>query len=293
MHVPQLLDAFALRPDVEVVEPLLPDVLRNAIEKPGLRRIAFPFLLGQHSPRKSNFDRLNHSGWIFQLRFADQEMDVLRHDHVAHDYELIPLARLFEDGQEKIKTAWSSEQRLAVITTEGEKVQVSGAVVTLQISPHGCRLSTRPVWRGDCAHRAMVMKDYYRDRIGGPLLEKAREGAHPLFCLSVDSREDKVELYFPGLKWPTRRQALCSLADRGTLRCIRPFHEFPHNRKNREHHDQIRRVDGGNRQCGNPPGTPGDKQNQGDMKSREDGHGAPKPRPTQFSAGNAILSLPQ
>lgn len=122
MHVTQLLDAFALRPDVEVVEPLLPDVLRNAIKKARLGRIEFPFLPHQDTPRKTNFDRLHHDGWVFQLRFADQEMDVLRHDHVTHDYELIPLARLFEDSQKKIATACATQQRLAVITTEGKEV---------------------------------------------------------------------------------------------------------------------------------------------------------------------------
>ncbi len=73
-----------------------------------------------------------------------------------------------------------------------------------------------------------------------------------------------------------RRQALSSVTGwRGSG--FRPLHESLDNGKNREHHDQIRRVNGGNQECGNPLGGPGNKQNQRDVKSRKDSHGAPKP----------------
>ena len=98
MHVPELLDPFALRAHIEVVKPFLPDVLRNASEKSSLPRITFAFLLGQYSSRKTNFDRLHYSRWILQLRFADQKVDVLRHNHIAHDDKLITSTRSFEDG---------------------------------------------------------------------------------------------------------------------------------------------------------------------------------------------------
>lgn len=74
MHVAKLLDAFAFRPDIEVIEAFLPDVLRSGgygrVKQTRLRRITSPSLLRQNAPRESDFDRLHHDGWIFQLRFA-------------------------------------------------------------------------------------------------------------------------------------------------------------------------------------------------------------------------------
>src|SRR5208283_4598504 len=60
MHVAQFLDALPLCPYIEIVEALLPDVLRSVVEQTVLRRIAFPFRLRQHSPRKTELERLHH-----------------------------------------------------------------------------------------------------------------------------------------------------------------------------------------------------------------------------------------
>jgi hypothetical protein len=71
---------------------------------------------------------------------------------------------------------------------------------------------------------------------------------------------------------------------RSSLSGFGPFHELPDNSKNCKHQDQIPRVDSGNRDCRNPFRGPGNKQNQRNMKHREDRHGDPKPRMmTQFS----------
>jgi hypothetical protein len=85
------------------------------------------------------------------------------------------------------------------------------------------------------------------------------------------------------------------------------FHESSDDSDHREHHGHVRRADGSNRQRGNPLGGPGDKQNQWDMKGREDRHGAQNhPCRVRFrfttmtkhnipmltSVGNAISNLP-
>jgi hypothetical protein len=55
VHVAQFLHPLARRPDVEIVEALLPHVLRRVLEEIGLRRMAVPALLGQDAPRKTKF----------------------------------------------------------------------------------------------------------------------------------------------------------------------------------------------------------------------------------------------
>src|SRR5579863_7947195 len=64
---------------------------------------------------------------------------------------------------------------------------------------------------------------------------------------------------------------------RSYLRCTRPFHELPDNRKNREHYIQIRHADRNNHEDRDPLAGPGDKQNQQDMKRRDYSHRDPKP----------------
>jgi len=40
MHVAKFFDAFVFGPNVEIVEPFLPDVLRDVVEQNSLSRIA-------------------------------------------------------------------------------------------------------------------------------------------------------------------------------------------------------------------------------------------------------------
>jgi hypothetical protein len=63
------------------------------------------------------------------LRFADQEVYVLRHDHITGYYELMPPAHSFQHGEKQVTTVRSAEQRLPVITTASDEMQVSGAVI--------------------------------------------------------------------------------------------------------------------------------------------------------------------
>jgi len=72
MDVPHLLDALPLRPDIEVVEPRLPDVERMA----GPRRRLFEFT---HSTpeaykalREALLNNLHNFRWVADLRFAEE-----------------------------------------------------------------------------------------------------------------------------------------------------------------------------------------------------------------------------
>jgi len=134
MQVAQFLDALALCPDIEIIEPLLPDVLRRGVEQAGLRRVASPSRLRQYAPCEAEFESLHHGSRIFLLRFADQQMYVLGHDHVANDDKLIALAHLLQHPQKEVTAARSTKQGLSAITTASDEMKVTGTAVALDIA---------------------------------------------------------------------------------------------------------------------------------------------------------------
>jgi len=58
-------------------------------------------------------------------------MNVLGHDHVTGNDELIAPANLLQHSQQQVTTASRAEQRLSLITTASDEMKVSGAVVAL------------------------------------------------------------------------------------------------------------------------------------------------------------------
>jgi len=56
------------------------------------------------------------------LRFADQEVNVLGHNHVADNDELIPPAHLLKHSQQQVTAARSAEQWLSAKTTASDEM---------------------------------------------------------------------------------------------------------------------------------------------------------------------------
>jgi hypothetical protein len=142
-----------------------------------------PALLGQDAPRKTKFQSLHHDGRILLLRFADQQMNVFGHDHVANDDEGIALADLLQHSQKQVPTARSAEQGLSTITTASDEVKVSSAVVAMQIVPHGHSIAPPRPRGGDVGHPPTVMKTQGRAIQREATSQKPREVAHPQFVL--------------------------------------------------------------------------------------------------------------
>lgn len=126
MHVTELLDTFVLGPNIEIIKPFLPDVLRGAL---GHVDWIASLCLDQNTSRKSKLKRLHHGRRILLLRFADQQVNVFGHDDVTNDHELVAFAHALQHRQEQVATARRGEKGLSSITTAGDEVQVSGAVV--------------------------------------------------------------------------------------------------------------------------------------------------------------------
>jgi hypothetical protein len=158
VDVAQFLHTLARRPDVEIVEALLPHVSRRVLEEIGLRRMAVPALLSQDAPRKTKFQSLHHDGRILLLRFADQQMNVFGHDHVPDDDESIALADLLQHSEKQVPTARSAEQALSTITTASDEVKVSSAVVAMQIVPHGHSIAPPRLRGANVGHPPTVIK---------------------------------------------------------------------------------------------------------------------------------------
>ncbi len=94
-----------------------------------------------HAPREAQLNRLHHGGRSALLRFTDQKMEVLRHHDASENNEAVPCTHLLQSFEEEIAQVRCAQERLPMIATAGDEVQVAGAVVALEIFWHSqkCR----------------------------------------------------------------------------------------------------------------------------------------------------------
>src|ERR1019366_10553359 len=86
MHIAQLLDLFAPAPHIEIIEASLPHVCESGLlsaPKLALRQASSPAPGMQHAPGKTLFEYLHNGRRSSRLRFADQDMKVFGHNHIA------------------------------------------------------------------------------------------------------------------------------------------------------------------------------------------------------------------
>lgn len=70
---------------------------------------------------------------------------MLGHNHISDDHEAVAAADLLEYSKKKIAARFGGEQGTLLITTEGDEMQGTGAVVSLEAVGHILMLgSTRP-----------------------------------------------------------------------------------------------------------------------------------------------------
>src|SRR6266496_4248031 len=79
MNIAQLLHKLWVIPNVEIVVPLLPEMLFPTQAKIGLEWATH---FWKQTPRYSLLRRLQSIGQRIFFRFAQQEVNMLRHDHV-------------------------------------------------------------------------------------------------------------------------------------------------------------------------------------------------------------------
>jgi hypothetical protein len=62
------------------------------------------------------------------LRFADQQVDVLRHNYVSDDHEAVALAHLFQHLQQEIAPVRRAQEWFPTVATPGDEVQIMVSV---------------------------------------------------------------------------------------------------------------------------------------------------------------------
>ena len=78
-----------------------------------------------------------------RLRFAQEQMNVLGHDHVSVHEHSEMAAHVFQTGNEEVVSFGGAEVLFAAITTEGDEVSLSGVMIAMQIPRHGERVIDR------------------------------------------------------------------------------------------------------------------------------------------------------
>ena len=106
MNIAQFLLLLAFGPHVEIIESLLPE-LRFVTVWPELRLGGRRAATAKQDSRRSLFDDFHDYGWVADFGFADQQMDVFRHDDVSDDDKTVAAAGLLQDTQEEVAAAWS------------------------------------------------------------------------------------------------------------------------------------------------------------------------------------------
>ena len=136
MHVAQLLHPLPRRPHVEIVEARLPKrSLRFLSEQRPLPRITAPSLR-QQRPCRTLLHHLHHRRRSSHLGLGHQNMNMLRHHHIADDYKTVALSRLFENGEEPVASLGRTEKRQSPIARPGDKVQMVRTVSAMQAAGH-------------------------------------------------------------------------------------------------------------------------------------------------------------
>ena len=136
VYIPQLLRPLPRTPHIEIIEARLPHMPRSMFKQVALRGISPRPALRQHPSCKPQPHRLHHGGGRAILRLADQKMNVLGHDHIAHYHKLVALPHAFQYRQEQIPPPHTAQPPLPLVTTAGDEMQISCSIVASQTGGH-------------------------------------------------------------------------------------------------------------------------------------------------------------
>jgi hypothetical protein len=101
-----------------------------------------PLLSRQQCPCSALFYDWHYRRWSSHRRFGNQNMDVLRHNHIADDDKVITHACLFENGEESFAGPYGFQKWQSVVAGTGDKVQVVRTIGAMQAARH-----TSPCYR--------------------------------------------------------------------------------------------------------------------------------------------------
>jgi hypothetical protein len=93
------------------------------------RSVLGPFAQGAGDALLQN---LHNEARCADFRFADEKMNMLRHDHVPEQREIVAIADFSENCEEEIAAVLGSEEWETSIATAGDEVEMSEAVAALE-----------------------------------------------------------------------------------------------------------------------------------------------------------------
>jgi hypothetical protein len=71
------------------------------------------------------------------VRLSDEQVDMLRHHHVANHLEFIFLTDFFKDIQEQVSPRSGAEEGLPLVTATGDEMEVATSIEPAQPFGHG------------------------------------------------------------------------------------------------------------------------------------------------------------
>lgn len=121
MNIPQLLDAFRFGPHIEIIISSLP-------QRPSLRIAQLPRdILLEHLQRKRK---------LRAFRLGDQQVNMLRHDHIPSHLDPVPLSNPLKSLLKDIAGSRSTRTGCATVAAKRDKVQTARFLKSLKTPRH-------------------------------------------------------------------------------------------------------------------------------------------------------------
>jgi len=146
MHVVQLFNSLLQTPNMEIVEAALPEARQRIdADRKCQTQLSGRFsLLAAQAARDALFQNLNHGGRRSLGWFADQQVNVSRHDHVTDERKTVAVPNLAKNLNESIPGANRTQERYTPVTTEGDEMKVAAAVVANEFVGHESSDKSKP-----------------------------------------------------------------------------------------------------------------------------------------------------
>jgi hypothetical protein len=175
VHVMKFFHSFLQTPNIEIVEAALPEARQRIIavckcqtELPV--RLAF---FAAQAARDALLQNLNHGGRRAFGGLADEQVNVIGHNDIAHQRETVAIARLAENLDENISGANGAQQRQASIASEGDEMKMPVPVVANEFADHGKqeKSNARPSNSGRVGHPEKPRPERQNQFLGDDVLE--------------------------------------------------------------------------------------------------------------------------
>ena len=140
MHIVEFLDEFLLTPDIEIVEARLPElgqaIMHMAERKWELLAGRFFARIAAEPPRHTLLQHLHDGRGRTFRRLADEQVDVVGHDDVAHQCKAVAVAHFAQNLHKQILRARGGKQGQSSVTAARNEMEVAQSIPAPQSLGH-------------------------------------------------------------------------------------------------------------------------------------------------------------